>query len=77
MGQVAGNQNTCDRCSKQVFVPTTQTSSESSNWRELKRYTVDGALVTRFVCLDCYKAYQSKFASEDTSFNNFMSNVEE
>ena len=77
MGQVAGNQNTCDRCNKTLFVPTSQASSESSNWREIKRYTTDGTLITRFVCLDCYKTYQSEFASEDSSFSSFMANTEE
>lgn len=77
MAQVEGKMNTCDRCGKTVFVSNSQEASESSNWREIRRYTVDGTAVTRFVCQECNAQYKEQFAKEDTSFNKFMSATEE
>ena len=74
MGQVDGKMNTCDRCGKALFVADSQASSESSNWRTIQRYTVDGTLVTRFVCLKCMNDYKDEFSKEDVSFNRFMEN---
>ena len=74
MGQVEGKMNTCDRCGKALFVADSQASSESSNWRTIQRYTVDGTLVTRFVCLNCMNDYKEEFVSEDIAFNRFMEN---
>ena len=76
MGQVEGKMNTCDRCGKALFVASSQEASESSNWREIKRYTVDGTAVTRFVCQECNSEYKDKFSKEDSAFNKFM-NMEE
>lgn len=74
MGQVDGKMNTCDRCGKALFVANSQSSSESSNWRTIQRYTVDGTPVTRFVCLDCVNDYKNEFTREDQAFNRFMEN---
>lgn len=77
MGQVDGKMNTCDRCGKALFVADSQSSSESSNWRTIQRYTVDGTPVTRFVCLDCMTEYKDEFSKEDIAFNRFMENKPE
>lgn len=76
MGQVKGNMCTCDRCGKELFVADSTSSVESSNWRTIKRYTSDGTLVSRFVCLECNNEYKYLVSKEDTSFNNFMKNLD-
>lgn len=45
----------------------------ANNWHQVDRITQDGVKQAWLFCDECYRAYKSLVAQQDSDFNGFMS----
>lgn len=60
----------CDRCGeKELLAPDAPTSS---NWHDMKRYTVDGTVKPFLLCQGCYEKYRDFADGQDRQLSLWL-----
>lgn len=68
----------CDRCAKREYL--LDGSVESRNWYDIRRFraaqTTSGNPETKTLCAGCYAEYVADAQSDDTDFDQWMTNTD-
>lgn len=62
----------CDRCGETAYAA--DGGPIAQQWRDVAHVGADGSTSTRYLCPDCYAAWRTLAAAQDSAFGDFMAN---